>query len=155
MSYSLRVIYDERDNLEAWIPEFDVASAYEREAGPYEMFNNAKPEGSGLAFDWLLIESFSHAYALVINEAKDREASIPDRYNVPEFGLYDVPLSEVLEYVYRRLVPKWEAGWEVVVLQHTIHLPEDVERLIRIGEDSRVRLRIVDKDTLQLTRIAE
>lgn len=79
MSYNLRVIYDERDNLEAWIPEFDVASAYEREPGPYEMFNNAKPEGSGLALDWLLIERFSHAYALVINEVKDREASIPDQ----------------------------------------------------------------------------
>jgi len=155
MIYDLRVIYDGRDNLEAWIPELDVASAYEREPGPYEMFCNAKPKGSDVALDWLLIDSFSHAYDLVINEVKDREASISDRYNVPEFGLYDVPLSEVLEYVFRHLVPKREAEWEVVVLQRTIRLPEDIERLTRIGGDSRVRLRIVDKDTIQLTRVAE
>jgi len=31
-------------------------------------------------------------------------ATDPDRYNIPEFGLYDVPLSAVLEYVYQTYV---------------------------------------------------
>ncbi|MBM4465780.1 MAG: hypothetical protein FJ014_09555 [Chloroflexi bacterium] len=31
-------------------------------------------------------------------------ATDPDHYNIPEFGLYDVPLSAVLEYVYQTYV---------------------------------------------------
>ncbi len=41
----------------------------------------------------------------MIAEIREKEASFPDFYDVPEFALYAVPLSQVLEYVYNTLLP--------------------------------------------------
>ncbi len=103
MSYELRVVYDERDSLEAWIPEFDRADEYDTEPGPYQTFSNAKSKGTPPAFDWLIIDGFSYAFKRVIAEVK--EASFPDFYDAPEFALSAVPLSQVFEYVYNTLLP--------------------------------------------------
>lgn len=154
MSYNLRVIYDERDNLEAWIPEFDIEDEYDIEPGPYETFPNAKLKGISPALDWLIIDGFSHAFNPVITEVKSKEASIPDRYNVPEFGLYEVPLSQVLEYVYHTFVQAAPAPECIVtVRQHTIPLPEKIRSHTDIGEDTRLRVKVIDRNTLQLSRI--
>jgi len=79
--------------------------------------------------DWLIVNSFSYAYPAIMAEVRSKEASIPDRYNVPEFGLYDVPLSTVLEYVYQTCVQKRPSPVveaTVVVLQQAIPLPDAV-----------------------------
>ena len=127
MTFNLRVVYDERDNLEAWIPEFDSEDRYDMEPGPYEMFSNARLKGAAYALDSLMIDGFSASYRRAMEEIREKESSIPDRYNIPEFGLYDVPLSAVLEYVYQTYVlkrpsPVLEAT--VVVVQRAIPLPE-------------------------------
>ena len=51
MVHNLKVVYDERDTLEAWIPEFDVGPEYDREPGPYEMFSNARLKEADSALD--------------------------------------------------------------------------------------------------------
>ena len=88
-----------------WIPEFDRADEYDTEPGPYQTFSNAKSKGTPPAFDWLIIDGFSYAFKRVIAEVKEKEATFPDFYDVPEFGLSAVPLSQVLEYVYNTLLP--------------------------------------------------
>jgi len=127
MAFNLRVIYDERDNLEAWMPEFDSEDRYDTEPGPYEMFCNARLKGTACALDSLMIDGFSASYRRVMEEIREKESSIPDRYNVPEFGLYDVPLSTVLEYVYQTYVQKRPSPLleaTVVVVRRAIPLPE-------------------------------
>jgi len=156
MAYKLRVVYDERDTLEAWIPDFDVGPEYDREPGPYEMFSNARLKGTNPALDWLIVNGFSHAYPVIIAEVRSKEASIPDRYNVPEFGLYDVPLSGVLEYVYQTYVlkrpsPVLEAT--VVVVQRTIPLPEEVIRKTNIRDNTSLLMRVIDENTLQFSKV--
>jgi len=157
MGYNLTVRYDDRDVLEIWIPEFDVVSARERESGPYEMFDNARFEGDNVAWDWLLILDFSAAYPDVIEEVRSKEGSISDRYDVPESGLYNVPLSEVLEYVYRTLVPDWLKGgpepMTVVVTQQMIVLPPEIVRRANLEDDTRLAVQFVGEDTLQLTPV--
>lgn len=157
MRYNLIVHYDDRDALEAWIPEFDIVSAREREPGPYEMFDNARFEGDGVAWDWLLILDFSAAYPDVIEEVRSKEGTISDRYDVPEFELYDVPLSEVLEYVYRTLVPDWlkekPEPMTVVVTQQMIVLPPEIVRRANLKDETRLAVQFVGEDTLQLTPV--
>ena len=53
MAHNLKVVYDERDTLEAWIPEFDVGPEYDREPGPYEMFSNARLKGADSALAYI------------------------------------------------------------------------------------------------------
>jgi hypothetical protein len=107
MAYLLRLIYDDQDNLEAWLPEFDDEKRYDTDPGPYDLFDNACLKGTAPVMDSLLILDFSAAYPNVIEEVRSKEDSVSDRYDVPEFGLYNVPLSEILEYIYRTLVPDW------------------------------------------------
>ena len=164
MAFNLRVIYDERDNLEAWIPEFDGEDRYDTEPGPYEMFCNARLKGTACALDSLMIDGFSASYRRVMEEIEEKESSIPDRYNVPEFGLYDVPLSAVLEYVYQTCVlkrpsPVLEAT--VVVVQQAIPLPDHVmrktntctERSRSIRDNTRLLVRVIDENTLQFSKV--
>jgi hypothetical protein len=156
MAHNLKVMYDERDALEAWIPEFDVGPENDREPGPYQMFSNARLKGAGWALDWLIVNGFSHAYPLIMAEVRSKEASIPDRYNVPEFGLYNVPLSAVLEHVYQTYIlkrpsPALEAT--VVVVQRAIPLPEEVIRRTNIGDNTRLLVRVIDENTLQFSLV--
>ena len=174
MAFNLRVIYDERDNLEAWIPEFDSEDRYDTEPGPYEMFCNARLKGTPCVLDSLMIGGFSASYRRVMEEIKEKEGSIPDRYNVPEFRLYDVPLSTVLEYVYqtyvlKRLSPVLEATVMVVQrapgpeapARRAILLPEAVlrktntctERSRSIRDDTRLLVRVIDENTLQFSLV--
>jgi hypothetical protein len=158
MGYNLIVRYDDRDVLEIWIPEFDIMSAQERESGPYEMFSNAKFEGNEVAWDWLLIPDFSTAYPDVIEEVRVKEDSISDRYDVPEFELYDVSLSEVLEYTYRTLTPDWLKEkpelLTVVVTRQMIVLPPEIVRRANLDDNTHLAVQFVGEDTLQLTPIA-
>ncbi len=164
MTHNLKVVYDERDTLEIWIPEFDVGPEYDREPGPYEMFSNARLKGADSALDWLIVNSFSYAYPVIMAEVRSKEVSVPDRYNVPEFGLYDVPLSAVLEHVYQTFVlkrpsPILEAT--VVVVQRAIPLPEEVirktntctERSRSIRDNTRLLVRVIDENTLQFSKV--
>lgn len=156
MVHNLKVVYDKRDTLEAWIPEFDVGPENDREPGPYEMFSNARLKGADSALDWLIVNSFSYAYPVIMTEVRSKEASIPDRYNVPEFRLYDVPLSAVLEYVYQTYVqkrpsPVLEAT--VVVLQQAIPLPDHIIRKTNIRDNTRLLVQVIDENTLQFSKI--
>jgi len=164
MVHNLKVVYDERDTLEAWIPEFDVGPEYDREPGPYEMFSNARLKEADSALDWLIVNSFSHAYPMIMAEVRNKETSIPDRYSVPEFGLYDVPLSAVLEYVYQTCVPSTGSGHRlkrpspvleatVVVAQQAIPLPDHVIRKTNIRDNTRLLVRVIDENTLQLSLV--
>ena len=156
MGYELRVVYDERDTLEAWIPEFDVGAENDREPGPYETFSNARLKGAEQVLDWLIINGFSNAYALIMAEVRNKEAAIADRYNVPEFGLYDVPLSTVLEYVYRNCVVKESEGvveTMVVVQGQAIPLPEEILHRTNIRDNTRLRVRVIDENTLQVSKV--
>lgn len=156
MIFNLRVVYDERDNLEAWLPEFDSEDRYDTEPGPYEMFCNARLKGAAYALDSLMIDGFSASYKRVMEEIREKENSIPDRYNVPDFGLYDVPLSVVLEHVYQTCVlkrpsPLLEAT--VVVAQQAIPLPEEVIRKTNIRDNTRLLVRVIDENTLQFSLV--
>lgn len=156
MTFNLRVVYDERDNLEAWIPEFDSEDRYDTEPGPYKMFCNARLKGTACALDSLMIDGFSASYRRVMEEIREKENSIPDRYNVPDFGLYDVPLSAVLEHVYQTYVlkrpsPVLEAT--VVVAQRAIPLPEEVIRKTNIRDNTRLSVRVIDENTLQFSKV--
>ena len=156
MAFNLRVIYDERDNLEAWIPEFDSEDRYDTEPGPYEMFCNARLKGTACALDSLMIDGFSASYRRVMEEIKEKESSIPDRYNVPKFGLHDVPLSTVLEYVYQTYVlkqPSTVLKVTVVVVQRAIPLPEEVIHRTNIRDNTRLLVRVIDENTLQFSKV--
>ena len=156
MAYLLKVVYDERDTLEAWIPELDVGPEHDREPGPYEMFSNARLKGGGSALDWLIVNSFSYAYSEIMAEVRSKEPSVPDRYNVPEFGLYDVPLSTVLEHVYQTHVLKQPAPVSeatVVVVRQAIPLPEEVIRKTNIRDNTRLVVRVINEDTLQFSKV--
>ena len=168
MAFNLRVIYDERDNLEAWIPEFDSKDRYDTEPGTYEMFCNARLEGTACAFDSLMIDAFSASYRRIMEEIKEKEDSILDRYNVPEFGLYDVPLGAVLEYVYRTYVLKqpspvleatvvvvqWASGPEAPA-RRAILLPEAMLRKTNIRDNTHLLMQVIDENTLQFSKVDE
>jgi hypothetical protein len=103
-----------------------------------------------------MIDGFSASYRRVMEEIEKKESSIPDRYNVPEFGLFDVPLSTVLEYVYQTYVlkrpsPVLEAT--VVVAQRAIPLPEEVIRKTNIRDNTRLSVRVIDENTLQFSLV--
>jgi len=156
MTFELRVIYDERDNLEAWIPRFDVSPEYDSEPGVYELFFNSRLQGASRSFDDLMILDFSASYNQVMQEVKGKEAFVPDRYNVPEFGLYDVPLSTVLEYVYQTYVqkrPSLVVEATVVVVQQAIPLPEEVIHKTNIRDNTRLLVRVIDENTLQFSKV--
>lgn len=89
---------------------------------------------------------------------RNKEDVIPDHYDVPEFGLYNVPLSEVLEYVYRALVPDWLKArpqpTTVVVTQQMIILPPEIVRRASLEDDTCLAVQLVGENTLQLTPVA-
>ena len=157
MAYLLRLDYDERDNLEAWLPEFDDEKRYDTKPGPYGTFDNARLAGTAPVMDSLLILDFSAAYPDVIKEVRSKASSVSDRYDVPEFGLHNVPLSEVLEYVYRTLVPDWlkrvPKPMTVVVTQQMIVLPPEIVRRANLEDDTCLAVRLVGEDALQLVPV--
>lgn len=149
MAYRLKVIYDERDFLEAWIPESDGDLSSERESGIYETLNCARIVGSGRALDFIMEDGFSKSYHRIIAEVREKEPQVPDRYDVPEFGLYDVPLGDVLDYVYHNLVPEWRKRPSVV---YEVPLPAELARLTALKEGTPMWVTIIDEDTIQLRR---
>ena len=110
-----------------------------------------------MAWDWLIILDFSAAYPDVIEEVLNKEGFVSDRYDVPEFGLYNVPLSKVLEYVYRTLVPNWlkrePQPMTVVVTQQMIVLPPEIVRRANLEDDTCLAVQLVGEDALQLVPV--
>ncbi|MGB0383816.1 MAG: hypothetical protein ACPGWR_03250 [Ardenticatenaceae bacterium] len=154
MIYELRVIYDDRDTLEAWLPEFDVEDQYETEPGPYRTFSSSRKKDAQASLDWLIIDSFSLVFKRAIAEVTQIEKFIPDRYNVPEFNLKGVYLSQVLEHVYQVLVPEHmkQASPFAVVTGKTFFLPPEFMRRAKVQENTRFLVTQVDQDTLLLKR---
>jgi len=112
MTYQLKVDLDERDFLEIWIPEFDLASFPKLEPGLYD-FDSTKLKGANRAFDSIMIDGFSKAYPKILAEVKRKEPPIEkENYDVPELGLYQAPLSRILEEIYCRFVAKKESSWQ-------------------------------------------
>jgi hypothetical protein len=106
MTHILKVSYDERDFLEIWNPKFDFGPEVTRESGLYESFLScAKVKGAKRAFDSLMIDAFSKCYQDNLNEVRHKEPALEkESYDVPDLGLFHVPLSRILEEVYRRFV---------------------------------------------------
>jgi hypothetical protein len=107
MTYQLKVNYDDRDFLEIWIPEFDLAPFPKLEPGLYEMFSSAKLKGAKRAFDSIMIDAFSASYTRILAEVKRKEPPVEqENYDAPELGLYQAQLSRILEEIYCRFVEK-------------------------------------------------
>ncbi len=107
MTYQLAVVYDERDFLEIWIPEFNTDPFPELEPGLYEIAGSAKLKGANHAFDSMMIDVFSRAYPRILAEVKRKEPPPEqENYDVPELGLHQVQLSRILEEIYCRFVEK-------------------------------------------------
>jgi len=108
MTYQLRVDLDERDFLEIWISAFDSESFAEFEPGRYD-FGSARLRGANRAFDSIMLDAFSAAYPRILAEVKRKEPPVEqENYDVPELGLYQTPLSRILEEIYCRFVAKQE-----------------------------------------------
>lgn len=108
MTHQLRVVLDERDFLEIWIPAFDSDSFREFEPGRYD-FGSARLKGANRAFDSIMLDAFSAAYPRILAEVKRKEPPIEqENYDVPELGLYQTQLSRILEAIYCRFVAKKE-----------------------------------------------
>ncbi len=106
MTYQLKVDLDERDFLEIWVPEFDLAPFPKLEPGLYE-FDSTKLKGANRAFDSIMIDGFSKAYHTILAEVKRKEPPVEqENYDVPELGLSHVQLSRILEEIYCRFVEK-------------------------------------------------
>jgi len=99
-----------------------------------------------------MVDPFSRRYHEIIKEVRAKEPEVPDRYDVPEFGLYDVPLGDVLDYVYRNLVPAL-TGITTRVVEHAVPLPSAIEYMTGLPDEAEVRVRVIDRNTVQLTRI--
>jgi len=103
MTYELKVVYDDRDTLEIWIPEFDSEFGAPGEEGRYSYFFCAREKGSNRAFDSLLIDAFSRAYPNALQEVKRKEPPVEkENYDAPDLNLYQVSLSHILEEVYQK-----------------------------------------------------
>lgn len=107
MTHRLKAVLDERDFLEIWIPEFNTEPFPELESGLYRLFSCAKLKGAKRAFDSIMIDGFAKAYLDIMAEVKRKEPPVEqENYDVPEFGLYKVQLSRILEEIYCRFVEK-------------------------------------------------
>jgi len=103
MTYELRVVYDDRDYLEIWNPQFESEFGTPREEGIYTYFFSARVKRSNRAFDSLLIDGFSKAYPNALEQVKRREPPVEkENYAAPELNLYQVSLSRILEEVYQK-----------------------------------------------------
>jgi hypothetical protein len=103
MTYELRAVYDDHDTLEIWNPQFESEFGTPREEGLYSYFFSAKVKGAKRAFDSLLIDAFSRAYANALQEVKRKEPPVEkENYDVPDLNLYQVSLSRILEEVYQK-----------------------------------------------------
>ena len=103
MTYELRVVYDDRDTLEIWLPQFDSEFGGPGEEGVYSYFFCARKKGSRRAFESLLIDAFSRAYPNALQEVKRKEPPVEkENYDAPELNLYQVSLSRILEEVYQK-----------------------------------------------------
>lgn len=108
-SHTLRFTYNEDfDTLEMWLPAFTKASSKARyEPGLYDSYFCSRLKGSPRAFDDMLIDAFSVAYANLLAEVKRKEPPVEqENYDVPELGLYQIQLSRILEEIYCRFVEK-------------------------------------------------
>jgi hypothetical protein len=103
MTYELRVVYDDRDTLEIWNPQFESEFGTPREEGLYTYFFSARIKRSNRTFDSLLIDAFSKAYPNALQEVKRKEPPVEkENYDAPELDLYQVSLSRILEEVYQK-----------------------------------------------------
>jgi len=103
MTYELRVVYDDHDVLEIWLPQFDSEVGAPGEEGRYSYFFCDKKKDSNRAFDSLLIDGFSKAYPHALQEVKRKEPPVEkENYDAPELNLYGVSLSRILEEVYEK-----------------------------------------------------
>jgi hypothetical protein len=108
-SHALRFNYSKDfDILEIWLPEFDKVSIKAKfEPGLYDSYSCARLKGTTRAFESLLIDAFSAAYANALAEVKRKEPPIEqENYDVPELDLYQVQLSRIIEEIYCRFVAK-------------------------------------------------
>ena len=114
-THILRFIHSEDfDTLEMWLPEFSTASSKAKyESGLYDSYFCSRRKGAKRAFDGLLIDAFSAAYQDLLDEVKHKEPPVErENYDVPELGLYQTPLSRILEEIYCRFVTKQELSWQ-------------------------------------------
>jgi len=112
-TYTLTFVYDDRDFLEIWIPQFNTEPFPTLESGRYEMFSCAKLKGAKRAFDSIMIDGFEKAYPEIFAEVKRKEPPVEqENYDVPELGLYQTQLSRILEEIYCRFVAKQELSWQ-------------------------------------------
>jgi len=112
MTHQIRIVLDERDFLEIWIPAFDSDSFPEFEPGRYD-FGSARLKGANRAFDSIMLDAFSAAYPRILAEVKRKEPPIEqESYDVPELGLHQTQLSRILEEIYCRFVAKQELSWQ-------------------------------------------
>ena len=103
MTYELRAVYDDHDTLEIWIPQFESEIPTPGEEGLYSYFFCARKKGAKRAFDCLLIDGFSRAYAGALQEVKRKEPPIEkENYDAPDLDLYQVSLSRILDEVYQK-----------------------------------------------------
>jgi len=103
MTYELRIVYDDHDTLEIWMPQFDSELGGPGEEGRYSYFFCARKRGSNRAFESLLIDAFSKAYPNALQEVKRKEPPVEkENYDAPELNLYQVSLSSILDEVYQK-----------------------------------------------------
>jgi len=103
MTYELRVVYDDHDTLEIWMPQFESEIPTPGEEGLYSYFFCARTKGAKHAFDSLLIDAFSKAYLNALQDVKRKEPPVEkENYDVPDLNLYQVSLSRILEEVYQK-----------------------------------------------------
>lgn len=119
MTHLLKFRYDDRDFLEIWLPEFESETEYEFEDGLYDYASAAKHKGSNRAFDSIMIDAFSKVYPDIIDEVRRKEPPVGrESYDVPALNLYQVPLSEILEYIYNKFVRRQSRDQKEAVLVH-------------------------------------
>jgi hypothetical protein len=103
MTYELRVVYDDHDTLEIWIPQFESEIPTPGEEGLYSYFFCARKKGAKRAFDSLLIDGFSKVYVNALKDVKRKEPPAEkENYDAPDLDLYQVSLSRILEEVYQK-----------------------------------------------------
>jgi hypothetical protein len=107
MTYQLNFVYDERDFLEIWIPEFNSDPFPELDPGLYRMFSSARLKGAKRAFDSIMIDGFSKAYPTIVAEVRHKEPPLEqENYDIPKLDLHHAQLSRILEKIYCRFVAK-------------------------------------------------
>jgi hypothetical protein len=124
ITHKLKFSYDDRNFLEIWNPKFDFGPEVPREAGLYEtLLDCAKVKGAQRAFDSLKIDAFSKCYLDALEEVRRKEpAPEKESYDVPDLGLYHVPLSRIIEEIYYKFVSPKRDTWVETANPSTIEL---------------------------------